>query len=219
MLPDGLRVLYLHGFASSPGSRKATFFAHKLRERGARVDIPDLAEGCFERLTITRQLALIERLLAGEPAVLIGSSLGGYLAALYAAGHPEIERLILLAPAFDFYRLWSEDLGPERLAKWQRDGSIPVFHYGYRCEQPLGFEFFEDAARHEPFPDFGQPALVIHGDRDDVVPLELSARFAAAHPNARLTRLPSGHELTDVLEPIWRESAAFLALKKAVSGC
>jgi uncharacterized protein len=56
MLSYHLRVLYLHGFASGPGSRKAGFFAAKLRELAFSVEVPDLAEGRFEHLTISRQL-------------------------------------------------------------------------------------------------------------------------------------------------------------------
>src|SRR5690242_10304688 len=106
MLSARLRVLYLHGFASSPGSRKARFFAERLRKVGCKVEIPDLAQGGFKHLTISGQLQLLERLAAGEPVMLIGSSLGGYLAALYASQHPEVDRMILLAPAFRFRELW-----------------------------------------------------------------------------------------------------------------
>lgn len=114
MLPEQLRVLYLHGFASSPASRKAQFFATKLRDSAVDLQIPDLAQGNFQGLTITAQMDLLVTLLAGRPAALIGSSLGGYLAALYASSHAEVQRLVLLAPAFDFYRLWLHSLGPER---------------------------------------------------------------------------------------------------------
>ena len=58
----------------------------------------------------------------------------------------------------------------------------------------------EDAAQYEPYPDFRQPALIFHGAHDDVVPPEYSRQFAAAHPNARLEVLDSGHELLDVLD-------------------
>ena|ERR1700685_1345945 len=210
MLPDPLRVLYLHGFASSPASRKAQFFASKLRSQGLPLEIPDLAQHDFEHLTVTRQMYLIERLLNGQPAILIGSSLGGYLAALYASNHPEIRRLVLLAPAFDFYHLWLRDLGPARLAAWKQDRTIPVFHHGERREMPLDFEFIRDAAAFPPFPGFAQPALLFHGDHDPVVPVQHSLLFSAARPNVRLLRLPSGHELTDVLDTIWLESQPFL---------
>jgi uncharacterized protein len=210
MLPDRLRILYLHGFASSPASRKARFFTEKLRERDVQVDVPDLAAGDFPHLTISRQLNVLERGLASQAEVLIGSSLGGYLAALYASRHPGIERLVLLAPAFDFYGLWRQELGPERMASWEQKGWMPVFHYAEGREVPLSFEFMEDACRFDPFPAFAQPALVFHGNQDPVVPIESSVRFTEAHPNARLIRLDSGHELTDVLDTIWRQSELFL---------
>jgi hypothetical protein len=98
------RILYLHGFASSAASSKARFFAEHLRTAGAPIDIPDLAAGDFEHLTIGGQLRVIERAAAGDPVALMGSSLGGYLAALYAARHPEVTRVVLLAPAFGFAR-------------------------------------------------------------------------------------------------------------------
>jgi pimeloyl-ACP methyl ester carboxylesterase len=210
MLPDPMRVLYLHGFASSPGSRKAQFFATQLASRGFTLEIPELDRGDFEHLTITSQLSVLDRLLKREPAKLIGSSLGGYLAALYAANHPEINSLLLLAPAFDFHRLWAASIGPERLALWRENGAMPVFHHAAGREMPLSFEFMQDAARFPPFPGFAQPALLFHGAHDPIVPVTHSVLFAAAHPNVTLFRLDSGHELTDVLDEIWRESDAFL---------
>ena len=210
MLPDPLRVLYLHGFASSPASRKAQFFAARLEAQGRQLEIPVLDEGDFEHLTIARQLSVLERLLDGAPAVLIGSSLGGYLAALYASDHAGIERLVLLAPAFDFYRLWLGSLGPEGVSSWERNGTRPVFHHAQLREAPLEFEFLRDAARFPAFPHFAQPALLFHGNHDAVVPVHHSLLFAAAHPNVRLRRLDSGHELTDVLGTIWLESQSFL---------
>src|SRR5690348_15734298 len=126
MLPARLRVVYLHGFASSPASRKAHFFREQLQQLGSVVTAPDLAQGDFERLTFSAQLKVIDRAANHNPIILIGSSLGGYLAALYAARHPEVDRLVLLAPAFDFHRLWTTQLGPERLAAWKEAEVIRV---------------------------------------------------------------------------------------------
>ena len=210
MLPHPLRVLYLHGFASSPGSRKAQFFAGKLRALGFDVEIPDLAQGRFEQLSISGQLKLLETVAGSEPVILIGSSLGGYLAALYAARHVEVDRLVLLAPAFGFHQLWAAELGPDRVAEWRARGVIPVFHYAEQREIPLGFQLMEDAGRFEPFPDFHQPALIFHGNQDSSVPVQQSLAFVRDHKNARLVRLESGHDLIDVLEPIWEECETFV---------
>ncbi|MGI8960426.1 MAG: alpha/beta hydrolase [Bryobacteraceae bacterium] len=210
MLPARLRVVYLHGFASSPESRKAHFFYEQLQQFGFVVTVPDLAEGDFERLTISAQLRVIERTSGNNPIILIGSSLGGYLAALFATRHPEVDRLVLLAPAFDFHQLWITQLGPERLAAWRESGAIRVFHYAAGRELPLGYQFLEDASHFEPFPDFCQPTLIFHGNHDPVVPVIYSSEFVEAHANARLVQLESGHELTDVLDAIWRQSRRFL---------
>ena len=125
-----MRFIYLHGFASGPQSGKAQFFFRQFSERGVTLEIPNLVEGDFEDLTITDQLGVLERLTKGEPVSLIGSSMGGYLAALYASRHPEAQKLALLAPAFQFVQRWPEEIGPYRAARWESTGRFEVFHYG-----------------------------------------------------------------------------------------
>ena len=95
--------VYLHGFASSPASSKAQYFKARFAQHDIALDIPELDGGDFEHLTITGQLDVIERRMRGRAGVLLGSSMGGYLAALYAERHPEVDRVVLLAPAFDFW--------------------------------------------------------------------------------------------------------------------
>lgn len=208
-----LSILYLHGFASSPQSRKARFFAGRLSSLYIPVQVLDLAQGQFESLTVRRQLDLIEQQVsaAPEPVTLIGSSLGGYLAALYAARHRNINRLLLLAPAFGFRDLWMSALGTQRVAEWKRLGSMNVFHFGEGREMPLRFHFLEDAAGFEAFPKVAQPTLIFHGERDDVVPVAQSIRYQRVNPQARLVRFAqAGHELTEVLEEIWSGAKDFL---------
>jgi len=208
-----IRIVYLHGFASSPLSSKAQFFRRKFAAAGISMEIPQLDEGRFEDLTISGQLAVIDRAVGGRPAILMGSSLGGYLAALYAARHPEIERLVLLAPAFQFPRRWQERYSPE---DWKRAGLISVFHYGDGRERRLGYQFVEDAAKYEDEPEFPQPALVFHGVHDDVVPAALSSAYAARHPNVTLVLLESGHELTDVKDLMWTHVSDYLAVPETI---
>ena len=204
-------LIYLHGFASGPGSTKAQFFRARLAERGVDLTIPDLAPD-FTRQTISGQLALVESLLGDEPAVLLGSSLGGYLAALAAARRAEAVRgLVLFAPAFGFARRWEDRLGADAVARWRRDGEMPVFHYGLGRELPLAITLLDDAHRHPEEPDPPCPALVLAGRHDDAVPLAAVEHFAAGRPGRELVVYDAGHELTEVLEPMWERTAAFLA--------
>jgi uncharacterized protein len=205
------RVVYLHGFASSPASTKARYFQEKLEAAGALVDVPDLAGGDFQHLTITGQLRVLERVAGGRPVSLIGSSMGGYLAALYAARHAEVERIALLAPAFGFARRWKEELGPARIEEWRRAQVMPVFHYGANSERDVGFQLLEDAERYEDYPDFQQPSLIFHGSQDGTVPVRYSVEFTARHPNARLEIVDSGHDLVNVLEDIAPKLVRFLS--------
>src|SRR5271157_938514 len=204
------RIVYLHGFASSPASSKARYFREHLEDAGARVDVPDLAMGDFERLTITGQLAVVEQVAAGDATSLIGSSLGGYLAALYAARHAEVRRLILLAPAFAFARLWSGSLGAARVEEWRRTGSMEVFHYGKNRNCRLGYQLLADAGRYEDYPDFTQPVLIFHGMHDDAVPASSSREFSASHPNATLEVLDSDHQLLNMLDYMAPKIGRFL---------
>jgi pimeloyl-ACP methyl ester carboxylesterase len=204
------RIVYLHGFASSPASKKARFFRERFAQLGIGLEIPDLAEGNFERLTITGQLRVILRAVRKEPVTLMGSSMGGYLAALFAARHlDEVEKLVLLAPAFCFQKRWLETRGSAELGRWRSSGSLEVFHYGEGRAVPLGYQLIDDAIQYEDYPNCPQPTLIFHGINDTVVPSDYSVAFAATHPNATLRLFSSGHELVDVLDQMWMETERF----------
>lgn len=205
------RIVYLHGFASGPQSSKARYFRALLESAGASVEIPDLADGDFENITITGQLAVIDHTVAGHPVALIGSSLGGYLAALYAARHEQVKRVVLMAPAFGFAKRWPERLGPAEVAAWRRTGTIDVFHYADNRNRKLGYQLLADGERFEAYPDFTQPALIFHGAHDDAVPARYSEEFAADHPNAALEVLDAGHDLLNVLDYMAPKILRFLA--------
>jgi uncharacterized protein len=204
------RFVYLHGFASSPRSRKARFFEQRFRELGIGLEIPDLAAGDFRNLTITAQLNVIAQVCRDEPVSLLGSSMGGYLAALYAARHTEVKNLVLLAPAFSFASRWPETLGRQAMERWRKTNTLQVFHYSEGREVELGYQLIEDAQQYEAYPNFTQPALIFQGTQDTVVPPEYAVTFAAQHPNANLRLLESDHELVNVLDEMWRETQPFL---------
>lgn len=205
-----MKYIYLHGFASSVQSAKARYFSQRFAERGIHLHIPELDRGDFEHLTITGQLDVIRREAAAQEAVLIGSSMGGYLAALHAARDPSIQALVLLAPAFCMARRWPDLFGHDRMNNWKRTGSTLVFHHGYKAERELSYELISDASQYEDFPAFTQPALILHGRHDPVVPAALSENFAQSRKNVRVILYESGHELTDVLEQLILETLLFL---------
>ena len=212
-------VLYLHGFCSSSKSAKGVFLSARFKECGIQVVLPDLDEGDFEHTTISRQLALVRRAARHlRPSMVIGSSLGGYLAALCAARDPDmVPRLVLMAPAFDFASRISLALGP-RMTAWQRERSLPFHHYGLQREAPLDYGFIEDARRYEPFPAVSVPTRVLHGRRDESVDPALAARFARENTAADLQWYNTDHQMLDVLDQLWSSIQAFSELGRTGQG-
>jgi pimeloyl-ACP methyl ester carboxylesterase len=209
-----MRFIYLHGFASSPTSKKAVFFSERLARLGQAVDVPDLEEGDFQGLTITRQLAVVRREIARTPGelALIGSSMGGYLALLAAAEEPRVRRLMLMAPAIDMRARWAQRYGPEKLAFWKAKGAAPTFHHAYGEERLIGYGLFDDLERHDPAPPASIPTLAFMGRRDDTVAPAAVERWASHNASVHLRLLDSGHDLVDQLETMWTETATFFGL-------
>jgi uncharacterized protein len=105
------RVIYLHGFNSSPASQKARQFSEYCQSRGIEAVVPQLSHDPEQALQTIE--ACIET-SGGLPALLVGSSLGGY----YATALAERYRLkaALINPAVaPFLHLGAEFLG------WQRN--------------------------------------------------------------------------------------------------
>jgi pimeloyl-ACP methyl ester carboxylesterase len=214
MPPD---VLYLHGFASSAASRKAAYLADRLRPFGIALRCPDFNEPDFRTLTMTRMLDRLGRELAdldGRPAALVGSSLGGTLAILAAARHPDrVDRLVLLAPAVMFAKPGHHLLSAERIEQWRREGALPFFHYAEGAGRLLDYAFYEDSLGYDAFEArFEQPALVFQGLRDESVDCRTVERFARARPHVTLSLLDDDHQLTASLPRIWDGMREFLGL-------
>ena len=212
---------YLHGFASSPQSSKATFFAERFAAAGIEFVCPDFNEPAFSTLTVTRMLTQLNERLTLRPdddIVLIGSSLGGFVAVEAAARLPDearlrIRRLVLLAPAVELeWDRWSE-VGPGGVDWWRAEGDIGVFHYALDRPERLRFGFYEDACRYDPASRrLALPMLIFQGRHDESVSPANVERFARRQPAATLHMLDDTHQLKDSLPFIWQEIAGFLRL-------
>jgi len=214
-------IIYLHGFASSPNSRKAQYLKQRCAEVGVNLQVPDLNAPSFEHLTLTamlEQVALTVRLSPPGPVYLIGSSMGG-LAALHFinqykdAEAKRTELAAFLAPAFDFAENRQKTLGDDGIAEWRTSGWLDVHNYAADATRRVHYGLYEDIARYNSFAvNLLIPALIFHGKNDEVVPIRQSEQFAAERNNVTLHTLNSDHTLLDQMDNIWDTMKKFFVL-------
>lgn len=189
-------LVYLHGFSSAPGGSKGSFCRRWAEARGIPFHAPDLNLPSFEMLTVTAQVEAVEALLEplAEPPVLVGSSLGGFIATAVAHRGARLRSLLLLAPAIRFAarRMASPDW-----ADYRETGETQVYHYGRQRMARLGPALREDLPRWMDDAAWRIQALttILHGRRDEAVPLSESEAFAARNPSATLHILEDDHGL------------------------
>ncbi len=120
-------IVYLHGFLSSPASRKAVMLGDYLRNCVSGIDyvVPELH---YRPAHALEQAAAACRGVAPGALTLVGSSLGGYYATVLA------ERLgcraALLNPAVQPHRHFSRHLGPQRNLYTGEAFELTVGHIG-----------------------------------------------------------------------------------------
>lgn len=209
--------LYLHGFASSPQSAKARYICDRFTQVQINLKLPDLNQGDFSQLTLTRQLEQVaaEFNPNSTSATVIGSSLGGLTAAWLGQKHLQVQQLVLLAPAFKFLSHWLPQLGVQKLQQWQTEHYLMVYHYGQKRLLPLSYNFVLDAAHYQEEQLLRPiPTLILHGYHDEVIPIQASRDFARWRPWVQLIELDSDHALGNVLPEIWQAIQVFCQLPK-----
>jgi len=176
--------------------------------------VPDLNVPSFERLTISSALQAIGEVIAALPGDatigIIGSSLGGLLALFAADRHPQVRRLLLMAPALGLFRSNFVGLGQMGMRKWERMGYVEVYHYGTDSMRRISYDFVQDARQYdEGRLNLTIPISIVHGSRDETVDPRLSILYAKRRPNVRLHLVDDDHALiascTQIWEWLWRD--------------
>lgn len=218
----GPTLVWLGGFGSDMDGTKAAALDAWARETGRgflRFDYfgHGASEGDFRDGTISRwredALTVIDALTRGA-LVLVGSSMGGWLACLAAAVRPErIAGLLLIAPAADFTgALIEPNMTDEMRAALARDG-----RWARPGEPPITRGLIEDGARWSILPGpvpITAPVRILQGGLDDAVPwshaLALSQALAATDKvftlihdgDHRLSRAQDINRITAVAEEL-----------------
>jgi len=219
-------LVWLCGLKSEMISTKATAVAEWARSQGlscVRFDYSGhgQSEGRFEDGTISRWLdeaeAAFRRLTQG-PQILVGSSMGGYIALLLlrrlmdrqsgeaggaiAEQAARIKALVLIAPAWDMTDLmWRSLPSSARRDIEERGVFLRPSQYG-DGPYPITRGLIEDGRRHligsAPL-DPGRPVHIMHGLQDPDVPWEHTLDLVAHLSGdwTRVTAVPDGeHRLS-----------------------
>lgn len=205
-------LIYLHGFASTAGGRKAQYLRPRLAGRSdvtfhAVEFSPTPAD--FEYLTITGMISRLRQYILDRELTdvcLIGSSMGGLVGLNYAHRYGGVAHLLLLSPALTY--LSGERVGLS-LDEWQANGVGDLFHYGFNRPVRLRYDLEIDGRFYQTPPPPPAPITIIHGTEDEVVPIAASHAYAQAYPDqVQLIEVTAGHDINAhlplILETIQR---------------
>lgn len=232
----GPGVMFCPGFQSDMAGTKAEALVAWSRDRGRQYTRFDYrghgrSGGRFADGTIGAWLADVLAILdqtTSRPQVLVGSSMGGWLALLAAMARPQqVAGLLLIAPAPDFTeRLYHQRLSDGQRQALARDGLCEMeSEYDsepYVITRQLIDEAHDHLLRDAPLP-IGVPVRLIHGQRDDAVPWQVSLELVQQlqSPDVELQLIKSGdHRLSEPrdLERLLRTLDVLLAGLEAGPG-
>ena len=205
---DGPTVVWIGGFRSDMEGTKALALDAAARERGwdyVRYDhfAHGQSSGDWRKATIGRwredAICMIDNLQG--PVVVVGSSMGGWVALLLALARPgRMAGLVLINPAQDFTeRLMWPGLADHERHAILRDGEVLIVEEGPPGEglgeYVLTLTLFEDGRDWlllgAPLP-IAAPVHIFQGRADDVVPWR--------HATALVERLTGGDVRLDLIE-------------------
>lgn len=216
-----MRFGYLHGFASSPATKKGLRLRALFEARGVPFAIPDLNVPSYRRLSLAAMLERLDRLDDEEGDeegwALVGSSLGGWLGARWSELRPaRVRRLLLLCPAFDLAGRWPALLPKGAMEMWRRGALLLPDASG--TPTPVHYAFYEEALAQPAFPVAACPTRIVHGRGDTRVPLAGSRAYAAAHANVEVVEVDDGHDLMASLDTIDAEALRLLEESRLAPG-
>lgn len=206
-------VIFCGGFRSDMTGNKASALADwtKARDRAfLRFDYfgHGVSDGAFTDGTMSlwrADLAAMLDALVDGPQVLVGSSFGGWLSLMAALDRPEkVAALVLIAPAVDMTErlMWNRFSDEARTVLMEKGLVYDPSKYdpdGY----PITRALIEDGRQHlmlgQPI-ELDIPVRIMHGQRDDAVPWQLTMELAEAltGDNVELHLLKNGdHRLSE----------------------
>lgn len=216
--PEGKKrfplVLICHGFGGTKTYRKFVRLARALEKNGIasfRFDFEGCgdSEGRFEDATIKKEVLdfesalkfiLRKRNVDENKVAFVGHSMGGVISTCFVAKNQfPAKALVFWAPAFNqksLFLIWTTKYD---LRKWKKQG------FRIYKDKKMGIKYLKENENKDYSPLLSQiqaPILIIHGKKDETVPLKFSKELAHKYKAVKkLIVLPkSDHKFEDFCE-------------------
>jgi len=175
------QMLFITGFLSKRWGNKSKALAQWCEEKGWGFCCYDVrgfgdSEGSFTDYTLSDWMndarSVLRTVKNGPPITIVGNSLGGWIAWLMAQEFQEIERLILIAPAFNMMGVRAQSIDPERQHAWHTAGWMPWDDEPAHKEWPLSWKWVEESEAYwkSSFDRLRRvKTMILHGLQDTVI--------------------------------------------------
>ena len=183
------QILFITGFLSKRWGNKSKALAQWCEENGWGFCCYDVrgfgdSEGPFIDYTLSDWIAdaraILDLIKSGPPITVVGNSLGGWIAWLLAQECQEIERQVLIAPAFNMMGLRARSIDPERCHDWHNGGWMPWDNEPAHRDYPIAWKWVEESEAYwKTSFDRLRPVstAILHGQEDRVILPSGSSQF------------------------------------------
>ena len=203
-LMPAARVLHEQGWnVLLPDAR-----SHGLSDQDTFSSLPRFAED----LDAALNWVLVHEAASRQPVVMLGHSLGAAAAILCASRRQDVSAVVSVS-AFAH---------PEQvMRRWLAEYHIPFWPLGWAVnryiEHVIGHRF-DDIAPVCRIGLIPCPVLLVHGNRDNIVPLECAVRLRDAASKATLLEAAGGHESFDAPEILYQRVSQWLLRHSGACG-
>jgi hypothetical protein len=192
-------IIMCHGFSTSKDGRTFVRLEEILNEQGISTFRFDFfghgeSDGKFAEITTSEAIDDVLNSIkflkeSGYKKIgLIGSSFGGMASIIAASRTEDLYILALKSPVSDYRSMAHARRSEQELEDWKEKGFIELDSTDEE-RKSLNYSFYEDAENvkgYEAAKKITIPVLIVHGTKDETVPLAQSQKTARLIENCRL---------------------------------
>jgi len=192
-------IILCHGFSTGKSSDTYVSLEQRLNKKIVSTFRFDFfghgeSEGKFEDITTTEAvddiLNAIKFLkkLGYRKIGLVGTSFGGIASIMAASKTDDLQVLALKSPVSNYEDKYIKAETKEELEEWKRKG-WKYYITGDGKKLRLNYNFYEDFKNNDGYKAVKKikiPTIIIHGDKDESVPVEQSKKTASLMKNCKL---------------------------------